>query len=133
MALAAEQLDGLERLAASSAGDPDAFFVLLRGIVDIQARCHGGLHDILQEGPNARSGLEQFNQRLVELLRRPIQDAKAAGTLRPDLTVDDVVLLMAMIHGALDAIADPAGRATAASRALTLTIDGLTSRRASGA
>ncbi|MGF7236288.1 MAG: TetR/AcrR family transcriptional regulator [Frankia sp.] len=131
-ALAAEQLDRLERLAASRAGDPDAFFVVLRGIVDGQARCHGGLHDILRESPNARSGLDGFNQRLVELLRHPIRDAKAAGTLRPDLTVDDVVLVMAMVHGALDAIADPSGRAAAAGRALALTIDGLTTRGGAG-
>lgn len=132
-ALAAEQLDRLERLAANRAGDPDAFFVLLRAIVDGQARCHGGLHDILQEDPNTRTGLEEFNHRLVELLRHPIRDAKAAGTLRPDLTIDDVVLLMAMVHGALDALADPAGRAAAASRALTLTIDGLAAHRVPGA
>src|ERR1700730_17128275 len=42
-ALATEQLDRLEHLADSHAGDPDAFFILVRGMVDAQARCHTGL------------------------------------------------------------------------------------------
>jgi AcrR family transcriptional regulator len=125
-ALATEQLDGLEQLADCHTGDPDAFFVLLRGIVDAQTRCHGGLRHALRGGPEGRSDLDRLNQRLADILRGPIRDAKAAGTLRPDLTVDDVALLIDMIHGALDAMADPAARATAATRALALAVNGLT-------
>jgi hypothetical protein len=66
----------------------------------------------------------------MKILRRPLRDAKAAGTLRPDLTIDDVALVMAMIHGALDAMTDPAARAATATRALSLAINGLATRPA---
>jgi AcrR family transcriptional regulator len=129
-ALAAEILVGLERIAAEHAGDPDAFFVLLRGLVNAQARCN--LVHVLQEDTRAESEREPREQRFVDLLRRPLRDAKAAGTLRRDLTVDDVFLLMAMVTGAMDETADPAERVARAMRALELTLHGLTTPGGAG-
>jgi AcrR family transcriptional regulator len=125
-ALAAEALVGLERLAAEHTGDPDAFFMLLRALVDAQVRCNfiHGLREPATVGPE----LEPLKQRFVELLRQPLRDAKAAGTLRRDLTADDIFLLAAMINGAMSEAAVPAERVARAMRALALALDGLTTR-----
>lgn len=45
--------------------------------------------------------------------------------MRRDLTLDDVSLIIKMIRGALSGIEDPAARATAANRALTLALHGV--------
>jgi AcrR family transcriptional regulator len=124
-ALAVEWIAELERIGAEHAGEPDAFFVLLRAIVDSAARFHG-LADCAQQSPDVASALEPLQQRLNDLIKRPLRDAKAAGLVRRDLSMRDVMLLIAMVEGALSREADAAGRAAAAARVLTLALDGLT-------
>jgi AcrR family transcriptional regulator len=120
-------LDQLEALADEHAGKPDAFFVVLQCIVDAQARLHG-LGEWLRDTSEEASQLEPLQRRLANLIMRPLQDAVAAGTLRPDLTVDDVLLVVSMVEGALNKHTDPAGNAEAASRALALVLEGLVPR-----
>jgi AcrR family transcriptional regulator len=122
--LAAEILVDLERIASENAGDPDAFFVMLRGLVSAQARCN--LFHVVREDPVPESELEPLRQRFIDLFRPPLRDAKAAGTLRRDLTMDDVLLLVAMVNGAMEDTAKPAERVARAMRALELTLHGLT-------
>jgi len=55
-----------------------------------------------------------------------MREAKAACTLRRDLTLDDVFLPIGMIGGAMRRAGTPAARATAAVRAHALLLDGLT-------
>jgi AcrR family transcriptional regulator len=126
-ALAVEWIEELERLGAAHAGAPDAFLVLLRAMVDSTARFHG-LTDCAHDSPGAASELEPLQQRLTDLIKRPLRDARSAGLVRRDLNVDDVMLLMAMVEGALSREADAGGRAAAASRVLALALDGLTTR-----
>jgi AcrR family transcriptional regulator len=123
-ALAVEWIEELERIGAEHAGEPDGFFVLLRAIADSAARFHG-LVDCAQESPDVASELEPLQQRLNALIKRPLRDAKSAGLVRRDLTVDDVLLLLAMLEGALSREPDAAGRAAAAPRVLALALDGL--------
>jgi AcrR family transcriptional regulator len=125
-ALSVEWLDELERVGEEHAGEPDGFYVLLRVIVESQARFHG-LIDCARESSVAKGELGPLQQRLAALIKRSLRDAKAAGLVRRDLTVDDVVLLMGMVEGALSREADAAGRAAAASRVLALAVDGLAS------
>jgi AcrR family transcriptional regulator len=123
-ALLSEQMDGLERLAAEHAGDPDAFFVLLRRLVEGIGR-FDALGQLAREGACAGSGLDLCRRRLAELMKDPIRAAKAAGALRRDLTVDDVFLVLSMVRGATKGADGPAARAAAASRVLALALDGL--------
>jgi AcrR family transcriptional regulator len=122
-AIFAEQMDRLEWVAAEHANDPDAFLVLMRAIVDAQVRCHG-LDDMLRE--DAQSERDRIKQRLGQLLRAPLRDAKAAGTLRRDVTVEDVFLVIAMVEGVLSNETDPTRKVAAVSRALSLALEGLT-------
>ncbi|HEY4824665.1 MAG TPA: helix-turn-helix domain-containing protein, partial [Solirubrobacteraceae bacterium] len=128
-ALLLEEMKHTEQLAADHAGDPDAFFVLLRNVVETIARFHA-LGELAREDACLGSALNLRRQRLRELLKEPLRDAKAAGTIRCDLTIDDVFLLVLMVRGAVDAADDPAGRTAVAGRALALVLEGLTPSRA---
>jgi AcrR family transcriptional regulator len=128
-ALLFEEMEHTEQLAADHTGDPDAFFVLLRSVVETIARFHA-LGQLAREDTCLGSALQMRRRRLRELLKEPLRAAKAAGTVRCDLTIDDVFLVVLMVRGAIDAADGPAGRASAASRALALLLDGLTPSRA---
>lgn len=123
-ALIVEQMEQTEQLAAEHAGDPDAFFVLIRNVVETMARFHA-LGELAHEDACLGSALDRRRRRLAELLQEPIADAKAAGKLRDDLTIDDVFLMVSMLKGAVDRSDGPVARTAAAGRALTLVLDGL--------
>jgi AcrR family transcriptional regulator len=124
-ALLHEEMERTEQLAAEHAGDPDAFFVLLRNVVQAIASFHA-LGELAREDACVGSALNQRRRRLRELLKEPLRAAKAAGTVRCDLTIDDVFLVVLMVRGAIDGADGPAARAAAASRALALLLEGLT-------
>jgi AcrR family transcriptional regulator len=128
-ALMLEEMEQTEQLAGEHADDPDAFFVLMRNIVDTIARFHA-LGELAREDACLGSALESRRRRLRELLKEPLRAAKAAGTVRCDLTIDDVFLMVLMVRGAIDAADGPAARAAAAGRALALLLEGLTPSRA---
>jgi AcrR family transcriptional regulator len=124
-AILSEQMERTEQLATEHAGDPDAFFVLLRDIVETMASFHA-FGDLAREDMCLGSALERRRERLAELLKEPLRSAKAAGALRRDLTIDDVFLVVSMVKGAVERADGSAARAAAASRALALVLDGLT-------
>src|SRR5437763_11924601 len=130
-ALLAEHMERTEELAFEHADDPDAFFVLLRNVVETMARFHA-VGELARHDACLGSELERRRQRLVELMKTPLQRAKAAGTLRRDLTIDDVFLVVLMIKGAVEAADGPAARAGAASRGLALVLGGLAPSSAVG-
>jgi AcrR family transcriptional regulator len=126
-AIAVESIEELERINAEHAGEPDRFFVLLRAIADSLARFHG-LASCADELPDVASELKALQQRLIGVIKGSLRDAKSAGLVRRDLSIDDVRLLMAMLEGALSREADASGRAAAASRVLALALNGLTTQ-----
>jgi AcrR family transcriptional regulator len=115
----ADEVDRLER----HADDPDAFFVLLRRMTEAMARS-SALMDLARRDTAVGSALEGTRRRIREIMKRPLRKAKAAGTVRRDLTLDDVFLILMMLRGALFLADDPAGRAAAITRALSLALDG---------
>jgi AcrR family transcriptional regulator len=80
-ALIVEQMEQTEELAAEHAGDPDAFFVLIRNVVETMARFHA-LGELAREDACLGSALDHRRRRLAELMRKPLRTAMAAGTLR---------------------------------------------------
>jgi AcrR family transcriptional regulator len=124
LAIFAEQLERLEQLATEYADDPTAFFVLLRAVVQVQVEFHG-LIDCVRGESGAESDHEHLKHRFVQLIREPLRRAKAAVLVRPDLGIDDVFLLIAMVGGALQRQETLAARAAAGARALTLCVEGL--------
>ncbi|MBV8258767.1 MAG: TetR/AcrR family transcriptional regulator [Actinobacteria bacterium] len=124
-ALSEEWIEELERVAADHADEPDGFFVVMRSLVDTMARFHG-LVQCAHAGGEAFAPLQR---RLEDVIARGLKQAKAAGYVRPDLTVDDMLLLLSMIDGALAREHDPAARASTATRVLSLAIEGFSTRR----
>jgi AcrR family transcriptional regulator len=127
-ALAAEILDGsvdrIAALAAEHAGQADAFFVILRGLIDSMVNLYG-VAVLARRDAETDAHLEGSRQRIRELLKEPLCDAKAAGTLRRDVSIDDVFLLLAMGRGAMEGLADSAARSAVAHRVLSLILGGI--------
>jgi len=119
-----EHIERIALLASEHAGDPDAFFVLLRGLVESTIHLYA-VSELAREDACVGSELELVRQRVAELMKRPLRDAKAAGTLRRDMSIDDVFLVLLMARGAMQRAHGASARATAANRALTLALDGL--------
>jgi AcrR family transcriptional regulator len=119
-----ERVERIAELAAGHAGEPDAFFVLLRGVVDAMAGVYA-LAELAREDARADERLRRNRVILAELMRGPMRDAKAAGTLRRDLSIDDVFLMLSMARGAMAGAQGVAGRAEAGHRALTLMLGGV--------
>ena len=119
-----EQVDRVAQLAADHAGDADAFFVLLRALVEAMVHIYA-LSDLAREDVCVGSRLEEERHRIAELLKQPLCDAKAAGALRRDTTVDDVFLVLLMARGAMEKAPGAAARAAAVTRVLALALNGL--------
>jgi AcrR family transcriptional regulator len=119
-----ERIERIAELAADHDGDPAAFFVLLRSLVDSMAGLYA-LAQLAREDARADQRLQQNRLVVAELLRRPLRDAKAAGTVRRDLSIDDVFLMLSMVRGAMAGASGVAGRSEAGHRALVLMIGGV--------
>jgi AcrR family transcriptional regulator len=119
-----EHVERIAQLAADQAGDPDAFFVLLRRLVESMVHLYA-VSELARADACVGSQLERYRQRVAELMKRPLSEAKAAGALRRDMSLDDVFLVLLMARGAMETAHGTAARAGAASRALTLVLDGL--------
>ena len=119
-----ERVERIVELAADHTDDPDAFFVLLRSVVDTMAGVYA-LAELAREDARTDQGLKQNRLVVVELLRGPMRDAKAAGTLRRDLSIEDVFLMLSMVRGAMAGAHGLAGRSEAGHRALALMVDGV--------
>ncbi len=118
-----ERIERIVELAADHEGDPDAFFVLLRALIDAMAGVYA-LAEVARE--DARTDLRLKKNRLIiaEFMSRPMRDAKAAGTLRRDLSIEDVFMMLSMVKGAMAGAQGVAGRLEVGHRSLTLMLGG---------
>lgn len=119
-----ERIERIVGLAADHEGDPDAFFVLLRALIDAMAGVYA-LAELAREDARTDRRLRQNRLIIAELMKGPMRDAKAAGTLRRDLSVEDVFLMFSMARGAMAGAQGVAGRAEAGHRSLTLMLAGV--------
>ncbi len=119
-----EHVERIAQLAAAHEADSDAFFVLMRALVETTVHTHA-LSELARQDACLGSRLEHERERVAEILKRPLCEAKAAGTLRRDASVDDVFLVLLMARGAMERAQGAAARAAAVNRVLTLALDGL--------
>ncbi len=122
--LLGEHVQRLALLAAECAGDPDAFFVLLRCLVESVVDVYA-LGELAREDASEGSQFQRDRECVAELMKLPLADAKAAGALRRDTSLEDVFLVLAMARGAMARANGATARAAAASRVLTLAVEGL--------
>jgi AcrR family transcriptional regulator len=126
-----EHIDRLACLAAECDGDSGAFFVLLRRLVESVVDLYA-VGELAREDACVGSQLERERQRVAELMKGPLSEAKAAGALRRDTSIEDVFLVALMVRGAMARADGAAARAAAASRVLTLALGGLVPTGARG-
>jgi AcrR family transcriptional regulator len=121
-ALLGEMLGRLERLAADHA--PMPLIDLLRATAREQAQCQG-LISIMRRDGVLPEQLEALGDRALALFADPFATAQQDGVIRPDLALEDVLLLLEMIEGALAPVADPVTRGERSTRALDLALQGV--------
>ncbi len=123
--LIGERFARIQDVAAEHDGDPDAFFVLIRALVDAIAGVYA-LAEMARDDARTHERKRRNRLMITDLIRGPMHDAKTAGTLRRDLSIDDVFLMMRMARGAMVGMNGVAGRTEAGHRALALMMDAVT-------
>jgi AcrR family transcriptional regulator len=121
-----ERLAAFEALATEHRDDPGVLLTLVREITAEQARIPGLFRLIFSEGPG-HAELAPLWARSLALLTGPLESSRAAGVVRADLTLDDLLMIIGMVYGV---VTGPIGRADAAAvaRAMDLVVDGLRPR-----
>jgi len=128
-ALAAEDMGALEeRIAAEEEIGPDSLEQLLREVIDAQLRSQG-LIGAIRAGEVEEAQVQGLTERVRDLFAPRLEAARAAGRVRPDLTPDDVIVVVSMIDGALAPVRNRAEREAVAARAFELVTDGLRLRK----
>ena len=124
--LAIEDMERLERRVDAEPLGPGSLEVLLRELTDGQLRSQG-LIAAIRAGEVDDGRVRELSSRARELFRPRLEVALEAGAVRSDLTLEDLMVMLAMISGALTR-RDRADRADAARRAFEMVLDGLRSR-----
>jgi AcrR family transcriptional regulator len=122
-ALLGEMLGRLERVAAAHGGVVP-LIDLLRATAREQAQCQGLISIMRREGV-APEQLEALSERALALFAGPFAAAQREGLVRADLALEDMLLLLEMVEGALAPVADPLLRGETAARALDLVLKGV--------
>ena len=123
-AISREHVERIEAIAAEHEDDDGAILVVLEAATDMLVRIRD-LLGILREDATLAPVLAELRQRMLVVLDATLDRSRAGALLREDLRADDLLLVLNMINGALTGIASTAERATAATRALELALEGL--------
>ncbi|HEY2480517.1 MAG TPA: helix-turn-helix domain-containing protein [Solirubrobacterales bacterium] len=127
VALAQEDMGALEeRLTAEEIG-PGSLEQLLREMVAAQLNSQG-LIEAIRAGEVEESQVKRLTERVRALFTPRLAAAQAAGLVREDLTPDDVIVVLAMVDGAIAPLRGRSEREAVASRAFEIAVDGLRSR-----
>ncbi len=124
IALMERALDEIEAEVDGWELGPTSFDDLLRLMSERQARYRGVLAAVRQ-GEVVGPKMGEVEARARDLFIAPLAEAEKAGTLRPDLSLDDVIPLLAMIDGALSSVEDQRAREETAARAVAMLLDGV--------
>jgi AcrR family transcriptional regulator len=126
-ALAEEGMDRLEEKTAAQPVTADSFEELLRLLLAEGARDQT-LVAAIRRDEVEEARVEELSDRARAVFREPLAAAQEAGRLRPELDLDDVMTVLAMVDGAFAAASDRAEREQAAKRAYDLVLTGLACR-----
>lgn len=125
-ALYRERLERYEHLVERERGDPAIVLTVMAAITAEQGRIPGLFRLIFAEGPG-QTYLDPLWQRSIALLQEPLRISQQAGVVRPDLTVDDLLMVVGMVFGVVNSPAGMGGP-TSVQRALDLVLVGLRPR-----
>jgi hypothetical protein len=97
---------------------------VLREILAAQLRSQGMIGAI-RAGEVEESQVQGLTDRVRDLFAPRLAVARVAGVVRPDLTVDDLLMVLSMVDGALAPLHDFGERERASARAFEIVFDGL--------
>ncbi len=89
-----------EVYAVEHQDEADLLFRMLERMAEIQARTRGVMLVLARE-PEGEAQIERLVSRLRVLFEATLERARAAGLASPSVTVDDLLLVLAMVEGAL--------------------------------
>lgn len=118
-----EHLGELESFVAERAESPQVALELLTRITELQGEARG-IQPVLLRAANGRERLAELNARTRLLLEGPLRVSQEAGELSEAITVEDLLLVIAMIEGALGNL-DRKEAPVVARRALSLLLPAL--------
>lgn len=127
--LAEEVVVSLEALSLRHADDPDAFHVLFRGVVDAMVTFRGLIDFMRGPATMPTTTADRLKERLLGLFDGPLRRARASSTVRENVQIDDVLVVLAMISGGLGEVHEPADRPVVAERMIDIILDGITPPR----
>ena len=113
----------LESHVAERSDHPSLALELLTRIAELQGEVRG-IQPLLLRAENGRERLDALNARTRSLLEGPLHVSQEAGQISPDLTVDDLLLMIDMVEGALGNLARSDATATS-RRAFSLLLPAL--------
>jgi AcrR family transcriptional regulator len=125
--LAEEDMDRLEERVEAQPIEPGSMESLLREMIAEQLRSQGVI-GAMRAGEVEQSRVQGLTERARDLFTQRLAAAQEAGLVRADLTLDDVMLVLSMIDGALAARSDRKSRKQAAAQAFEIVMDGLRSK-----
>lgn len=124
--LCRELVEQIESVSETHGTAPDGLWDVLSTTVDALVLNHDFL-EVLR-GDSDTTLLVELGERTEKALAQPLRSARTAGLVRPDLTVADLRMVLAMINRTLDGVATRQERAAVGHRALALIRGGLQPR-----
>ena len=125
-AVVSEQIERLEEIVGARAGDRRAIIMALEASVDALVEIHD-LVGILRDDPALAPVLARLRARVKAALHAAFESSRREGLLRDDVDIDDLMLVLSMVNGALHGIATIRQRRSVADRALDIALRGLLS------
>lgn len=95
-----EHVSAHEAYADEHIHEPDVLFQLLDRMADVHVRIRG-VTMVLAREPDASSRIDHLVSRLRTLFDRTVRRGQEAGLVSPEITADDLLLLLGMVEGAL--------------------------------
>src|SRR5699024_410515 len=118
LAVLERNIDTLERQSDELAGTQEAFAALVKLVLDLQIEFES-LISFLDD-----SVAGYLEQRMIEVFKQPVRDAKGSKRLKSNFYTDDILLLTNMLGGALSA-SEPDKRRQQAQKALSFLFEGI--------
>ncbi|MER6582717.1 helix-turn-helix domain-containing protein [Nonomuraea sp. NPDC001023] len=128
-AVYAGKLDEIRAAAQAAQAAQDAYQALRAFIEHAleQAATDRGLRELMRRGAGESESIERAREGIAESCGRLITRAREQGTLRADITVDDIAPIVSMIDSVMDL--PSSGAAQPWRRYLALILDGLRTGR----
>jgi AcrR family transcriptional regulator len=123
-ALMSEGLDRLEAQVESWEVGPQNFEHLLRLMATEQAKFQGLTALVRQKEVN-ESAVDRLKTRTVELFRKPLDEAKAAGRIREGFDTTGIIGVLSMIDGAIAPHPTRSAREEAGQSAVDIILNGI--------